>query len=375
MRIGVDARELMGHPTGVGRYLAEILREWSLPGAGVAGRHELVLYGPTPLGSRFESAVSSLAARVVVLPGSGGTWWEQVTLARAANREALGVFFAPAYTAPVRLRCPVVSAIHDVSFFAHPEWFRWREGLRRRLVTRRSARRSAAVLTLSAFSRGEIERHMGILADRIRVIPCGPGTPAWLDPGSGPAGTVEPGSAREPLVLYVGSVFNRRRVPDLIAAFPAVAAAVPGARLEIIGENRTYPFQDIEAMARLTGLGDRVRVRSYVTEAELAGAFRQASAFVFLSAYEGFGLTPLEALSCGIPLVLLDTAVAREVCAPAARFVAPGDADGLTRAIIALLRDPAARREALAPAGQVLSRYSWARTARQTLDALESAGR
>jgi glycosyltransferase involved in cell wall biosynthesis len=375
MRIGIDARELMGHPTGVGRYLAEVLREWSLPGAGVVGRHEIALYGPTPLGARFESAAFTLGARIVVLPGSGGTWWEQVTLARAANRDALGVFFAPAYTAPLRLRCPVVSAIHDVSFFAHPEWFRWREGLRRRLITRSSARRSAAVLTLSAFSRGEIEKHVGIPAGRVRVIPCGPGTPAWLDPRPGPAGAAAPGSAREPLVLYVGSVFNRRRVPDLIAAFPAVTAAVPGARLEIVGENRTHPFQDIEGLARATGLGDRIRVRAYVSESELADAFRHASAFVFLSEYEGFGLTPLEALSCGVPLVLLDTAVAREVCAPAARWVAPGDADGLSGAIISLLRDPEARRAALAPAGQVLARYSWARTARQTLDALESAGR
>jgi glycosyltransferase involved in cell wall biosynthesis len=375
MRIGIDARELMGHPTGVGRYLAEVLREWSLPGGGVLGRHEIVLFGPTTLGARFEDAVSRIGARVRVLPGSGGTWWEQVTLARAANREALGVFFAPAYTAPVRLHCPVVSAIHDVSFFAHPEWFRWREGLRRRIVTRQSARQSAAVLTLSTFSRGEIERHVGVPAGRIRVIPCGAGTPVWLESGSGPASGVAAGSAREPLVLYVGSVFNRRRVPDLIAAFPAVAAAVPDARLEIVGENRTYPFQDVEGLARATGFGDRIRVRAYVSEAELADAFRKASAFVFLSEYEGFGLTPIEALSCGIPLVLLDTAVAREVCAPAARFVAAGDADGLSGAIIALLRDPDARREALAPAGEVLSRYSWARTARQTLDALESAGR
>jgi glycosyltransferase involved in cell wall biosynthesis len=355
MRIGVDARELMGRPTGVGRYLAELLAAWAAPESGVASRHEFVLYGPASLPAAIASRVGPLLPGLRLVPGGGGTMWEQWTLPRAAARDGLDVFFAPAYTAPLRVSCPIALTIHDLSFFAHPEWFGAREGLRRRTVTRLSARRAAVVLTDTQFSQSEIQAHLGLPAGRVRVIALGAGAPACLD---GPA---LPGSRREPLILFVGSVFNRRRVPDLIAAFPVVLSRVPDARLEIIGENRTCPRQDLEALCRISGAGDRIRLRSYVQDVELADAFRRASAFAFLSEYEGFGLPPLEALASGIPAVLLDTPVAREVCGPAARYVPRGD--------------PAARAAVLSEAGGVLSRYSWPEAARRTMDALESVCR
>jgi glycosyltransferase involved in cell wall biosynthesis len=145
--------------------------------------------------------------------------------------------------------------------------------------------------------------------------------------------------------------------------------------MDVIGENRTYPRQDLEALCRASGAGDRIRVRSYVPDAELADAFRRASVFAFLSEYEGFGLPPLEALASGIPPVLLDTPVAREVCGPAARYVPTGDVPAIAAALTELLRDPDARAAVLDEAAGVLSRYSWREAARHTMDALESAGR
>jgi glycosyltransferase involved in cell wall biosynthesis len=366
MRIGVDARELMGRPTGVGRYLAELLGAWADQAAGVAGRHEFMLYGPVELPASVAARVAALQAAVRVVPGSGGTVWEQWALPSAAARDRLDVFFAPAYTAPIRLSCPVALTIHDLSFFARPEWFGVREGVRRRLITRLAARRAAVVLTDTQFSREEIQAHLGLPAARIRVIPLGAGAPA---------NRASRGSAREAVVLYVGSVFNRRRLPDLMAAFRLVVERVPDARLEIIGENRTYPHQDLEAIRRASGVGDRIRLRSYVPETELADAFTRASVFGFLSEYEGFGLPPLEALASGIPPVLLDTPVAREVCGPAARYVPPNDVPAIAATLIDLLCHPDARAAVMAEAAAVLSRYSWPGAARLTMAALESAAR
>ena len=369
MRIGVDARELIGRPTGVGRYLAELLAAWADPASGVTRRHEVVLYGPAPVPAGVSSRVGPLRPGVRVVPGGGGTIWEQWTLARAAARDRLDVFFAPAYTAPLRMSCPLVLTIHDLSFFARPEWYGAREGLRRRIVTRLSARRAAIVLTDTRFSQAEIQAHLGLPARRILVVAPGAGAPTRLD---GPAPSA---SRREPLILFVGPVFNRRRVPDLIASFPVVRSSVPDARLEIIGENRTFPRQDLEALCRASGAGDRIRLRSYVQDAELSDAFRRASAFAFLSEYEGFGLPPLEALASGVPAVLLDTPVAREVCGPAARYVPAGDIQAIAAALVELLQSPAARAEVLSEASGVLSRYSWPEAARRTMDALESVCR
>lgn len=374
MRIGVDTRELMGRPTGVGRYLGELLAAWADVGTGTARRHEFVLYGPAPLPPAIAARIAPLGAIERRLGGGGGTWWEQVTLAAAAGRDRLDVFFAPAYTAPIRLRCPTALTIHDLSFFAHPEWFAPREGLRRRWLTRLAARRAAVVLTDTKFAQTEIQTHLALPVDRIRVVPLGAGVPAFLTRAEGSAAAAPPRPRREPLVLYAGSVFNRRRVPDLVSAFRLVLSAVPDARLEIIGENRTFPRQDLDALCRASGAGDRIRLRSYVTDAELAHAFRRASAFAFLSEYEGFGLPPLEALASGIPVVLLDTPVAREVCGAAGRYVAEGDIIGTAAALIELLTRPEARKAVLSEAGSVLARYSWAEAARETMTAIESAG-
>jgi len=369
MRIGVDAREMMGRPTGVGRYLAELLRAWSAAGRDLAARHEFLLYGPEPLGPAAIAACGTLRTTERVVPGAGGTAWEQLALRRAAAADRLDVFFAPAYTAPSGLGCPLVVTVHDLSFCAHPEWFSWREGLRRRVLTRFAARRAAVVLTDSCFSASEISTHLGVPPDRIRVVPLGVAPPPGARaPGAAPA-------AREPLILFVGSIFNRRRLPDLMLAFAGLQRTHPDARLLVIGENRTFPRQDLDRIAADLRVAQRVSIRRYVADDELGHAYRTASVFAFLSEYEGFGLTPLEAMACGIPAVVLDTAVAREVCRDAAVYVSAGDIAGTTAALAGLLTDAARREAHLSAARQVLAQYSWEAAGRATIAALEAAGR
>ena len=101
---------------------------------------------------------------------------------RAVAADHLDVWFAPAYTAPLRLATPIVVAIHDLSFVAHPEWFRLREGARRRWLTARSATRAAAVITISEFPRRELIETLDVPASKIQVIP--PGDRGW-GPGLG----------------------------------------------------------------------------------------------------------------------------------------------------------------------------------------------
>src|SRR5476651_1153749 len=122
MRIGIDARELCGRATGVGRYLGGLLREWAIDER--ARVHEYLLYAHGPIALPLDAR--RFPTRTV--PGSGGSIWEQFQLPRAMTSDHLDVWFAPAYTAPLRIAAPTVVAIHDLSFVAHPEWFRLREG-------------------------------------------------------------------------------------------------------------------------------------------------------------------------------------------------------------------------------------------------------
>ena len=147
IRIGIDARELAGRATGVGRYLRGLLGEWAAaPGVRP---HEFVLYAHTPV--ELPRGARRFTTRAI--DGSGGTWWEQITVPRAAAGDRLDVWFAPAYHAPLWLAIPTVVAIHDLSFVAHPEWFRMREGVRRRWLARQAAHRASAVITWSCIPR------------------------------------------------------------------------------------------------------------------------------------------------------------------------------------------------------------------------------
>jgi glycosyltransferase involved in cell wall biosynthesis len=258
-----------------------------------------------------------------------------------------------------------VVAIHDVSFAARPDWFTTREGLRRRWLSRQSAMQARAIITISQFSRREIVDRFGVGESQVQVIP--PGIDR-LAP--------QPRAAQERTafnVLFVGSIFNRRHLPELIRAFGPLARKYPAAMLDLVGENRSHPHQNLTSVIENEGLAGRAQWRPRVTEEELGALYGGARAFAFLSEYEGLGLTPLEAIAMGVPAVLLDTAVARESCGDAALYVPLEDHGQATRALEALLFDDAVRRRLLAAAPDVLSRYSWPRAARDTLAVLERA--
>ena len=367
MMIAVDARELCGHRTGVGRYLGELLHQWATDPAATRHTWRLYAHDAPVVPEAFRDAVH-------VVPGAGGTQWEQWHLARAVAADAPDVLFSPAYTMPCLVRCPRVVAIHDMSFAAHPEWFSWREGWRRRVLTRWSARHAERVLTISAFSRREILRWTGCAEDRVVVTPLG--TPTVV---TSVADVTAPAD-KAPSILYVGSIFVRRHVDALIAAFLRhVAPQHPTATLDIIGENRMPAGVPIcaDLDAAPASARTRVRIRSFVDEGSLRDAYAAASVFAFLSDYEGFGLTPLEAMAYGAVPVVLETEVSREVYGEAARRIAPGDrlVDDLGAALLELLTSDDARHRIRQEAPRTLARYRWSQTAAVTLQVLEEVAR
>ena len=365
MRIGIDGRELLQKPTGVGRYLFELCNAWRH--SDRARHHEFIIYTPTnkplslpgtELGSTKQKQVHHQS-----VPGTGGAWWEQTALRAAVIRDNVNVFFAPAYSAPLRLTMPTVVTIHDVSFLAHPEWFSWKEGLRRRWLADRSINQAEAVISVSRFTRAEILRLYNISSQHVHVVLSG-------ITSLSPILTDTDGTPR---ILFVGSIFNRRHLPILIRAFAKVRRSFPDAQLTIVGDNRTHPKQDLTAAILGEDLETSVSLQSYISEARLAQLYRQATVFVFLSEYEGFGLTPLEAMSAGVPVVVADTLVARELYEDAALFVPIANVNATADAIHTLFTDVTVRERQLQRASTLLKKFSWTRAATETLQVLELA--
>lgn len=365
MRIGIDARELQGRPTGAGRYLRNLLRQWA------PGDDALFLYFNGPPPDDHVVAGAGVRPRGVGDGSASGLVWQERSLPAAAERDGIEVFFAPAYSCPLRLRLPRVTALHDLSFFALPAEFSPLEGAKRRLLAAASVRASARLLACSEFTRREIAARFPEAAARVLHVPLGPDDD--LAPAPARADAMRRLAATGPTVLSVGTLFHRRCVPELLRAAAILARRWPRLRLEIVGENRSHPWRDFEALASELGVAQRVRFAGFVDEAGLADRYAAADVAVALSVYEGFGLPALEALARGVPLVAAARPSLDEVVGDAALLVDPRDPPAIAAALARVLADPglAAR---MADAGRArAARYSWARAARATRDALLAA--
>ena len=366
--VGIDGRELAGRPTGTGRYLRNLLRHWRDTG------DELFVYfnGPPALDPVVEHP------RVHKRPlGDGaarGLVWQEWILPQAARADAIDVFFSPAYSCPLRLERPRVTAVHDLSFFAYPQDFTLLDATRRRALVAASLRASRRVAVCSDFTARELARLFPDLAERAVHIPLAADEELPEAPPRAQA-RAELGVSG-PLLLSVGAILNRRCLPELLRAVVRLRDRHPGLVLDVVGLNRTHPRLDLEATVAELGLGAHVRLSGFVEDQGLALRYSAADAFVALSEYEGFGLPALEAAARGLPLVVGRAPSQGEIFHEAALLVDSRDEADVARALDRVLGDAAMRARLVAAGRALVARHSWAETARLTREALvDAAGR
>ncbi len=177
-------------------------------------------------------------------------------------------------------------------------------------------------------------------------------------------------------MITVGTVLNRRCVPELLRATARLLRRHPRLVVDVVGDNRTHPRLDFESMVAAAGLGSHVRLSGFVEERELADRYAAADAAVFLSEYEGFGLPALEAAARGVPLVVARAPALGEVFRDAALLVDPRDETAVAAALDRVLADEALGSGLVAAGHALAARHSWADTASRTRAALlEAAGR
>jgi glycosyltransferase involved in cell wall biosynthesis len=274
-----------------------------------------------------------------------GHAWEQVALPVRAARRRAAALLCPANLAPVAAR-NVVLVLHDAAALRHPGWYSPPYAAWQRAMLPVLARRARQIVTVSEFSRRELEELLGVPPRRITVIPGG--VDARFRPDADAASARARLRLDRPYVLCVASHTSRKNLTALVP----VAHRLAGEGVEVVVAGGHRP-----QFAREPGL-DGLRLLGHVDDALLPGLYAGASAFALPSRYEGFGLPVLEAMASGTPVVATRAGALPEVCGDAATLVEP---DAFPDALSALLGDPGdARERGLRRARE----YSWERTAR-----------
>ena len=328
MNLVFDSRWIGDH--GIGRFAREVRAR--LPGA-------VDFHGGVRPSSAFDAAHLSL---------------------RLACASRSSFFFSPGYSAPLRTRVPYIFTIHDLN---HIHFSPGRSALKARYyehVMKPACFRARAVLTVSEYSRAQICDWSGI--DQARVINVGNG----LDPIFGNAGAKYPHP--KPYVLCMGNRKPHKNEHRAVSAFALLADAIPHDLL-FSGQ----PAPELTTHIRNLGLADRVSFLGALSDAQLADVYRGASALLFVSLYEGFGLPVIEAMACGTPVITSNVCSLPEVAGDAALCVDPLSIQEIAAALDQVLSRSSTTDERVRRGLVNVRRYSWERTGTAVRHAIEAS--
>ncbi|HXM55080.1 MAG TPA: glycosyltransferase family 1 protein [Candidatus Dormibacteraeota bacterium] len=356
VHLAVDGSGLARPWAGVGTYTAEILRGLAAERPG----SRFSVYSATPVAASLPAGVTLQRLPSTRLVGRHLLWPLRLRRLRA------DAYFGPAGLLPLGgAGAPAVVTAHDMAIYRHPEWFPGGQTLSVRLVVPRSMRRASAIVAVSSCTARDVADLFGVGEDRLVVVP--EGVAGRYRPL--PASELEPVRRRYQLpprfVLFVSTIEPRKNLPTLLDAWSRMRERPP---LVVAGG---WGWRYDEVRARVERLGPDVRLLGPVPPEDLPGLYNLATCLAHPAWYEGFGLTPLEAMACGVPVVASNASSLPEVVGDAGVLVAPADTDAWTAALDRVCGDPGAaaalRHRGLARAAE----FTWRRAAARTWRVLD----
>ncbi len=354
---------------GVSVYIEQLLRRL-LP---LAPDDRWTVYAPNGVAQRLD-ALPNAAVRESRLPTTNPIariYWEQLVAPLLLLRDRPAALFCPLNVMPLLVRQPTVVTVHDLAFLRFPE--RFRPAKRRYLaaLTRASVQRAAHVLTVSEFTRREVIDLLSVRPEKVTATPNGRDELM----GPLPAEMVERFRAEQKLpqhfLLFVGTLEPRKNLTTLLRAYAQAREEIDIPL--IVAGGKGWLYEPIFALVDELNLREHVQFAGFLPREHLALWYNAATAFVYPSIYEGFGLPPLEALQCGTPVVTSNVSSLPEVVGDAALTVDPSDIGALAAALIRVATDTRLRAELRERGPLQAKQFSWDRTATATLAALRVA--
>jgi glycosyltransferase involved in cell wall biosynthesis len=365
--IGFDIRR--AEAFGVGTYIKNLIRTFARRGAG----HEYVLVGD----AKAREALAGLPAnfRFVSCEKGYASVDNHLRFQFLLRGISPDLFHVPHRVVPYFMPCPYVVTVHDLDKIIFQEAFgsRFRAEVRLR-VLRHGLAGAKRIITVSEATRGDLCRLLGLPGDRIEIVPNAIDE-LFLreDSEEDRRLALERYQVDYPFLLYVGNIQPQKNLPRLVEAFAVVAAELDqhpryrDLRLIIIGDYLTA-HPDLRRSVIRSRVQQKVRFLGFVPVETLRIFYRTASAFVFPSLYEGFGLPPLEAMAQETPVVTSNVSALPEVVGEAAVLVNPENVFDIARGIRQALLDEELRRRLITRGRERVAQFSWDRAADRILE-------
>lgn len=368
MRILVDYRPALRERTGVGEFVHQLVK--ALSERGDPDQPDRLAIFTSSWKDRPDPALRSEMPSVRIIdvrvPVRGLVWawnrleWPPVEWL-AGNQDVVhsqSPLLIPASTAAQ------VVTVHDLDFLRHPDQMSAEIRRDYPALARSHAARAHAVIVSSQYAAGEVTRELQL--DPARVHVCPPGCPAWAD-------DVRRRRRQAPgkHILFMGTLSLRKNVGTLLEAYARLRATVPDAPPLVLAGHRTPASARWEARCEEAPLKGHVAITGYVDSARKIDLYADALMLVLPSYEEGFGLPVLEAMACGVPVIVSSRGSLPEVAGDAAEPIEPDDATGFARAMEAGLAGDASG--AIARGVAQAAHYSWPACAAAARRAYHSA--
>ncbi len=377
MKIGFNGLFFQFPATGSGQYLTHLLSALE----EIEPHNDYLLFGPQPI--KLPAQIQHLPYEVRPVPGPGRNkpniekvLWEQITGPAAAHKAGVDLYHVPYFAPPLVPRNTTIVTIHDVIPLRLPAYHPAGKVRTYMKMVARASQNVNMIITISQHAKKDIMELLKLPEERIRVIY--QAASEKYRPVEDPARLAEVRQRyglNERYIFYLGGLDQRKNVPQLVKAFAHVYQQVgdPNLQLLIAGnpdKQKGDLFPDPRPVAANLGMSGQIIYR-FVEEEDKAALYSGASLFVFPSLYEGFGLDPLEAMSCGAPVVCSNRTSLPEVVGDAALSIDPENTSALVEAMSRVLTDQTLANDLRARSLKQATKFSWKKTAGETLKVYE----
>ncbi|MFQ5855221.1 MAG: glycosyltransferase family 4 protein [Anaerolineae bacterium] len=368
MLIGIDAsRTVIADRTGTENYTLHLIRAMITQGS----THHFRLYFNAPPHGGLFPRTPQCSQSVIPWP----RLWTHVRLSGELARHRPDVLFVPSHVLPLVCPVPGVVTVHDLGYLAYPEAHRRFDRWYLDWTTRRHTRVAAHLLADSEVTRQDLIWHYGADSNRITVVY--PGLDPAFQPIDDPAQLAAVRSRYgidSDYVIHLGTLQPRKNIGRLLDAFERLhnsKSEIRNSKLDLVLAGKPgWLAQDL--VARVTAMGDQVRLIGHVEQSDLPALISGARALVMPSLYEGFGFPVLEAMACGTPVVASNVSSLPEVAGDAALLIDPHDTGAMAHALEHILTDDDLRADLRRRGLERARHFTWQRAAQQTLTVLEN---